>query len=521
MIVALFGTGAFVVAMLPLRAHMSVATAALILVVPVVLSVAVGGFPAGLLAVAAGFVAYDFFFIPPYLTLDVGQLQDWAALGVYAVTMVVVARVVSALRDARARAWRREDDTRRLFELSVLLLDDEPAAVLLSRVATSICEQFAFESVAALVPVDGELSVAAEAGTPIDRTRLEGLMPRGGVLVPAGVPEQSGLRLLPMASRDRAVGLLALDGPALNTHDARLLETFANQTALSLERAMLRRQAIRTEALEAADALRRSLVGSVSHNLRTPLATIKAAVSDLRDPSIRLADEDRRELLGAIEDEADRLARLVRNLLDMSRIEAGMLRPKVEPAELGELIEAAVGHLGSYWVPSLEVSLPDDLPLLQVDRVLVEQVLANLLENAVRHAPAGGPVRVRAFERADRVVVEVSDHGPGFRTLRESSSDGSVPGVPGVPGIPGGHLSASIGPRSSVLPTDVWSAAARGTGLAICNAFVQAHGGRIELGETPGGGATVRLDLPACSRFPTKGAGELAHAHVATAGSGR
>ncbi len=460
---AILGPAVLVLVMLPFRAHMSPATAALVLVVPVVIAVGLGGFSVGALAVATGFLAYDFFFVPPYMTLAVGQLQDWAALGVYALTMLVVARVASSLREARARVRRREDDTRRLFDLSVLLIDDKPLDVLLGRVASALREQFSLESVGIMLPIGQKPEMMARAGLPFDDEELGRLVPRGGVAVPAGSAARPGLRVLPLAASDRAVGLLALRGPGLSDHDGRLLDTFANQTALAVERALLRRQAIRNEALEAADALRRSLVGSVSHNLRTPLATIKAAVSDLRDSSIELADDDRRELLEAIEAEADRLARLVRNLLDMSRIEAGMLVPKMERLVLQDLVSAALGHLGSYWAPPLELDIPEDLPQIEADGVLIEQVLSNLLENAVRHAPGAGPVELHAEERGGRVCVEVRDHGPGFA---------------GAPEYPG----ASMG---------------MGMGISICRAFVEAHGGSVVAEETPGGGATFRFDVPA------------------------
>jgi two-component system sensor histidine kinase KdpD len=257
------------------------------------------------------------------------------------------------------------------------------------------------------------------------------------------------------------------------------------------ERERLVEEANRTRLLEEVDRLRAALMGSVSHDLRTPLASIKASISDLADPGLHLSAEDRVTLLRTTEEETDRLTRLVTNLLDMSRIQAGALVPRRSATPLDELIGAVVGRLAPMFTagdtpappgrehrPAVEVA--EGLPLADIDYLLVEQVLSNLLENAARYTPPGTEVTVRAVAVAvagtDEVEVEVAvvDHGPGVAEgERERIFDEFY--RPRVEGR---------GPVGT------------GMGLAIVKGIVEAHGGRIWVEPTPGGGATFAFRLP-------------------------
>jgi two-component system sensor histidine kinase KdpD len=243
------------------------------------------------------------------------------------------------------------------------------------------------------------------------------------------------------------------------------------------ERARLVEESNRLQLLEEVDRLRAALIGSVSHDLRTPPASIKASISDLADPGLLLSDDDRATLLRTTEEETDRLTRLVTNLLDMSRIQAGALVPHTSATPLDELIGAVAGRLSPMLGDHrLTVDIPDGLPLADVDYLLVEQVLSNLLENAARYTPAGTAVTVRATAVAggDEVEVAVVDHGPGVaEEERERIFDQFY------------RLRAEgRGPLGT------------GMGLAIVKGIVEAHGGRIEVEATPGGGATFALRLP-------------------------
>ncbi len=469
---ALAGIAALSAAMIPLRSHLSVATSALVLVVPVVAGVAAGGFAAGAVAVLAGFLAYDFFFIPPYHTLSVGEVQNWVALIVYAAVMLVVARVVANLRAARAAARRHEEDTRRLFELSDVLIADQPMPELLKRIVATVKEAFALRSVALLLPEDGTLAVAACAGEPLSASEVAAAMPVGGAPRAAGVlqPSASEVVALPLSATGRPLGVLALLGARLSAHEWGLLRTHANQAALALERGQLREQALRSELLEEVDRWRSALMGAVSHDLRTPLASVKAAVSALRREDAPLGAQDVRELLELIETQSDRLARLVTNLLDMTRIQSGALELHRAPVALDELVSEALGALGLSPAHRVALDLPADLPLVDVDHVLVGQVLANLLENADRYAPEETAITVGARALGDRVEVRVVDRGPGV-PARERD-------------------------RVFEMFNRVSGAGRAGLGLAIAKSFVEAHGQSIHVEDRPGGGAQFVFFLP-------------------------
>lgn len=333
--------------MLPLRSHLSIATPALVLVVPVVAAVIVGGFRAGLVSVAAGFFVYDYGFVPPYNRLRVANSQDWVALAVYTVVMLLVARVVASLESARSEAQSRTAEARRLFELSELLVEDRSVEDLLRTIVGTVRTVFAVPGVALLVPQGNRLEIAAAAGESLSRDQLQGFEPLSGIPVsldtwPGGPGE---VRTVALTASGRPVGMLAMRGRPASEADRALLRAFANHAALALERAQLRDQAVRTELLEEVDRLRHALVGAVSHDLRTPLATMKVASSTLLHPTYPLSDADTDELHGLIDVETDRLTRLVTSLLDMTRIDAGVLEVRRGPTPVLELAREAVAAL--------------------------------------------------------------------------------------------------------------------------------------------------------------------------------
>ncbi|MGH9090570.1 MAG: sensor histidine kinase, partial [Acidimicrobiales bacterium] len=277
---------------------------------------------------------------------------------------------------------------------------------------------------------------------------------------------------LALTARGRPIGLVAMAGAEPDTHDWDLLRAFANQAALALERGQLREQAVRAELLEQVDRWREALVGAVSHDLRTPLASVKTAVTTLRRPSPALPEEDREELLGLIEDQSDVLDRLVANLLDVTRLQSGTLELRRDITTVAEVVEAALGVLGT---PAdggspVVLDLPPDLPPVDVDVLLVQQVLVNLLDNALRHAPEGTPVEIGAHAAGDVVELAVRDHGPG---------------------VPAGERE-----RVFEMYSQVGGSGRAGLGLAIAKAFVEAHGQAVHVEDAPGGGACFVCTLP-------------------------
>ncbi len=469
-VVTAVGLGA---ALLPLRSHVSIATTALVLVVPVVIGVRIGGFGAGVTSVTAGFLVYDFAFIPPYYTLTVGSAQNWVVLGVYAVVMLLVAQVVAHLQSARSDAQRKAIATQRLHDLSELLVKDRSLGDLLETIVTAVRTSFDVAGVTLLLPVEGGLAIAASAGETVPQEQLRQLDPESGIPVSVGAtaPVPHRLQTVALSVSGRPVGLLALRGLPVSASDRDLLRTFANHAALAVERAQLREQALRSELLEEVDRLRAALLGAVSHDLRTPLASMKVASTILRDRTISLSAADADELHALIDIQTDRLNRLVTSLLDMTRFRAGVLELHRAPWSVLDLVGETLADLRSaLGNRSIEVMVPSGLPAVDVDRLLVGRVLANLLENADRHAPPQTPIIVAADLRAGRAVISVTDSGPGVPPAERASVFDSF-------------ARFDTGGRS-------------GLGLAIAKTFVEAHGQHIWVEDIPGGSVRFVFTLP-------------------------
>jgi two-component system sensor histidine kinase KdpD len=490
-VVTLVGLAALLFVMLPVRSHLSIATPALVFVIPVILGVVVGDYVAGAVGAVAGFLLYDIFFIPPFGTLTVRAPRNWIALIVYVVVVLVVARVVTNLQAAREEARRREQDAGRLFELSQTLIGDLSLSQLLDHIAATVQDVFTPRWTALLLPdregVAGtggpELTVAARAGQELSGEDQASLVAGGGQTRSLGLPgggEPSRVAVALVAS-NRPVGMLVLQEVQFARQDRALLGIFANQAALAVERAQLQDQALRSRLLEEIDRWRRAMMGAVSHDLRTPLASVKTAVSSLRQDGASMGADDQADLLELIELQSDRLARLVTNLLDMTRIESGALALRSSLVPFDELVGAALDAVSGLVPPKrVAVEVAPDLPLLEIDRVLIAQVLANLLENAARLSPGESPIRLRAQKRSSAagptVEISVADEGPG--------------------------IGASEREQVFEMFSDDGGGGRAGLGLAIAKAFVEAHGGKIWIDPLVARGARVVFTVPGAVSVP-------------------
>ena len=464
---ALVMTAVIAGGLLPFREELSGSAAGLAFIVPVVVATAVGGSVAAVVAVCAGFVAYNALFTTPYLTLVVTDPGDVIGLFVFVVVGAVTAAIVTLRQREADTARRREKEALALYELSRSFVEGELQVALDATVAT-VLDLFSVASVAIVTDrVDDELQMVAEAGAPLSDSTLERLRAAAERHDWRGA-ERSDEHTLPLLAGARSVGVLAVVGDVPES-GRRLLSVFANNVALALHRAELAAEATRVEVLEETDRVRSALIRSVSHDLRTPLASIVAAGEDLADEELALSPADRRLLAGTVAEEGQRLNRLVTNLLDLSRVESGRLEPRPEAVDLQELVEGALAGRDT----PVDVDLADGLPPLWVDPLLIEQVLRNLVDNAERHAGALSQVVVRGRCEHRTALVEVEDRGPGVpERLKErifvpfhQVGDGSRPSHSGV-------------------------------GLAICKAYVEAHDGTIAVVDTPGGGATFRVTVP-------------------------
>jgi K+-sensing histidine kinase KdpD len=488
-VITLVGLGALLAVLLPVRAHLSIAIPALVFVLPALVGVVVGGILPGVVGALGGFFVYDLFFLPPYNTLAVRSPQNWTALAVYAVVVLVVSQVVAKLRSAREEAERRTEESERLYELSQALIGDLTLSELLTHIVASVQSVFVPRWTALVLPernagagppTTTTLHVAATAGQALTEGDVASVTSGGGEARSLGLLEEAGPRRVSVALvvSHRPVGMLVLQDVHLVERERSLLGTFANQAALAVDRAQLSEQALRTRLLEEIDRWRRALMGAASHDLRTPLASIKTAVSSLRQVDARLSAEDRAELLELIELQSDRLGRLVSNLLDLTRLEAGALELRPVTVDFRELVDEALALLGGILAPGrVTVDAPADLPSLHLDHVLMSQVLANVLENAERLSPGGSVIRVSARPapgNAERVEISVTDDGPGIagddreRVFDMFSQNGG-----------GGRA---------------------GLGLAIAKAFVEAHDGLIWIDPEVTRGARVVFTVPSKTR---------------------
>jgi two-component system sensor histidine kinase KdpD len=258
------------------------------------------------------------------------------------------------------------------------------------------------------------------------------------------------------------------------------LEAFASQTALALERALLAEEAEQAKVGAETERLRNSLLSSVSHDLRTPLAAITGAATTLLATESRLDAPTRRELLETVREEADRLNRLVQNLLEMTRLESGALRLRTGWHSLEEVVGAALGRFAHTLKDrSVVLRLPPDLPLIAIDDVLAEQVLINLIDNAIKHTPPASAIEIAAWAGEGAITVEVADRGPGIAPGEERR-------------IFDKFYRGSPGDRHGV-----------GLGLAISEGIVRAHGGRMWAESRPQGGAAFRFTLPIAEAPPS------------------
>jgi two-component system, OmpR family, sensor histidine kinase KdpD len=426
-------------------ASLSIEGEVLLYLLAVVIVALVGGLAVALVAAVAAALLINYYFVDPLYTLDVAHADQTVALVVFvAVASIVSMAMELAARRARAAAHASaQADT-----LSALAGAELEADATLRGVLANARDTFSMESIA--------LRRRDHAtGAWIDVEEV-GWGPPG---------KEAPLRFdVPIGNDLRMVGR----GPAMFAEDQRVLHAFAAAAQTAYEGRRLTRQAEEGRTLATVDRQRTALLAAVGHDLRTPLASIKASVSTLRQADIDLTPEERAELLATIEDAGDRLDTVVGNLLDASRLQTGELSARPVPVALDEVVSAAILAIPDA-ATRVRVDVPDDLPLIDADPGLLERVLVNLLDNALRHG--GGAVEVRAFTGDRTAKMEIADHGPGISVQERERLfepfqrlDGSAAGV--------------------------------GLGLTVARGFTEAMGGAMVADGTPGGGLTMRLRLP-------------------------
>ncbi|WP_190139788.1 ATP-binding protein, partial [Streptomyces longispororuber] len=413
-----------------------------------------GGMLPALASAAFGSLLLNYHFAPPLHRWTISDSKNIVAIAVFVSVAIAVASVVDLAARRTHQAARLRAESEILSHLAGSVLRGENS---LESLLETVRETFGMESVA--------------------------LLEREHDLAPwtcaAGVGSRAHVERPEDADVDVPVGdhmALALSGRVLPAEDRRVLAAFAAQAAVVLDRQRLQTEADRARTLAEGNRIRTALLAAVSHDLRTPLAGIKAAVTSLRSEDVEWSEEDRAELLEGIEAGADRLDHLVGNLLDMSRLQTGTVAPLIREIDLDEVVPMALGGVPD---GSVDLDVPENLPMVAVDKGLLERAVANIVENAVKYAPEHTPVLVSASTLGDQVQVRVVDRGPGVpddakeRIFEPFQRYGDAPRGSGV-----------------------------GLGLAVARGFVESMGGTLTAEDTPGGGLTMVLTLKAAGGRP-------------------
>lgn len=459
-----------------------------LLYLPAILFVAVYfGTVASLLAATLAVLEYDFFLLQPIFTFTIRQVEDILAFGVFVIVAVLTSQLAARARQRAEAAQRRATESTMLYELGQALMSAHAVPQVLKAITERIVAVFGVDRCAIFVPdADGRPTLAAETPTGGVRDRAarataSWVLQRGTqVGLPTGNPRAFDEQRIyvPLRTSDRTVGVMEVgrkQGQALDGDERRLVTSFAAQAALVIAQAQNEEARYRLQVVEESDRLKSALLNAVSHDLRTPLASIKASATALLLADASWTAEQGREFLEAIDHEADRLNRLVGNLLDLSRIEAGVLRPALEWYDVSEMMNAILPVVeplvhGRHLTIDVE---PGDGPV-QLDLVRIQELVVNLVDNAVKYTPANSPIELRIARMPRGLSLAIVDHGPGVAMgRRERIFDTFYRGQQHSDRHPG-----------------------TGLGLAICRGIAEAHGGAITVEDTPGGGATFILTVP-------------------------
>jgi two-component system sensor histidine kinase KdpD len=476
----------------------------LVILTGVLLSAIAYGLGPSLFASAVSVLAYNFFFLPPVYTFTIADPANVVALVAFMVVAVLVSNLAAHTRNQAKTAAQRAKTTAELYAYSrklagIAKLDDllwastyQIAAMLKVRAVMLLPENEILVLRAAYPPEDeiDEADLAAARWTWI-HNRPAG---RGSVSLPG-----AKRLFLPLRTGRSAVGVLGVDrdapevrrGALLTPDEHRLLDALADQTAVAIERVRLAEDVDQARLDAETERLRAALLTSISHDLRTPLASILGAITSLRSFGTTYDAQTRDELATTIQDEAERLNRFVGNLLDMTRLESGAIELKRNRVDLGDIVGTALQRTAKMLAGHhVSLDLPADLPALELDFVLFEQVLVNLLDNAAKYTPAGTTIEIRARRAGEAVVIEVRDEGDG---------------------IPPDDLERIFDKFYRVHAADR-QRAGTGLGLAICRGFVQAHGGTITAANRADRtGAVLTITLPVPPALPSSPETRPAH----------
>ena len=425
----------------PFEPSLQIQLVALLYLLPVMISTVFWGLTPGILASFLAFLVFNYYYIIPYYTFQVHKTQDLITLIVFLVLSVVLSQLIGQAREGMRMARMREWEATRMYELISALAGLQDTENIAQTLALHTRETFQFQFV--------------EVSTGEQKNELSISVSSSGQLKPGDT------FLPPVALRTaRSVeGEMRIrhNRSHLSSEETRLLEAFTSQGALSLERTRLFHSENKARVLEESDRLKTALLNSVSHELRSPLAVIKASVSSLRSNAVGWNTIARQELLATIEEETDHLNWLVGELLDMSRIESKAMKPQKRWNSIEEIVTGvAIKMRKQLQNHNLELDFPEDLPLVPTDYVMIERVITNLISNSVKYAPVNSAITIRGRNEADMLQVQVKNEGPP---------------------VPGEELEQIFEKFHRVTEAD--RVTGTGLGLSICKGIIEAHGGKI------------------------------------------
>jgi len=452
------------------------------LLVVVIAAVYLGRGPA-ILASFLGVLAFDFFFVLPYFTFVVSDTQYIITFIALFLVGIVISQLTARAREQADAAQQREVETAELYDLSRDLAAAAELDVILRFLIQHVEQTFEREIVVILPEANRLVPHAASIGLDLndEEMAVADWVYRHGE--PAGrhtnTLPAAKLRYLPLKTARGVVGVLGVGKPGTVERDLtpaqrRLMEAFANQAAQAIDRVRLAEEARQIKLLQAAEKLQNALLNSISHDLRTPLVSITGALTSLDEQSDSLNEENRKSLIVTAREEADRLNRLVGNLLSMTRIESGAIKLNRELGDIQDVIGTALEQLGKRIANrNVQVNVPIDFPLVPIDFTLVVQVLVNVLENAVKYSPEYCAIEVSTELEDDKARIEIADRGEG---------------------IPPDDLTRVFDKFYRVQRPE--SVSGTGLGLAISKGIVEAHGGQIYAHTRDGGGTVITVELP-------------------------
>jgi two-component system sensor histidine kinase KdpD len=408
---------------------------------------------------------FNFFFLPPLYTFTISDPQNWIALVAFLVTALVAGNLSERARREAEDAKRRRHEVERLYALSQQLLTTENLVSLLNALPNIVTETFSLSG-AALFVTDRAAVYRSGPDVQFDEEMLRTVAARGELVMQEEKPSYASLRV-----GVKTVGALAVAGGDLSRES---LEAIGSLAGLAIERARAVEQVTLHRAAQESDRLRTALLDSVTHEFRTPLTGIKASVSSmLTTPSLN--DDERKELLTVIDEETDRLNRLVGEASEMAQLDSGMVKLDLKPHDIAEAVDSALDatrHLLQRH--KVEASIASGLPSVTMDVERVREVITHLLENAAKYSPAGTTVTVTAERQARSIVVSVADHGPGIDSFEQPL----------------------IFEKFYRGRNQQYAAHGTGMGLAIAKVIVEAHGGTLGVVSQLGSGSVFSFTLP-------------------------